>query len=171
MNLMSKLSVGLVAVGVMATAAVVHTSYACSEAANEAERPHPPHMAFMAPPSMPLSLTRNACENRLNSEAAMAGFFKSKLHLSSDERQAWNKIEDAAQPSLEQLRLICGRLPVDGSAAPSLLDMLDVAEAQTSARLDLIRATREPIRAFYAMLTPEQRAALEQPAPPKMPQP
>jgi hypothetical protein len=40
-------------------------------------------------------------------------------------------------------------------------DALDLAERHLTSRLELLRAIREPLRALYNTLTPEQRMALE----------
>ena len=128
------------------------------------EGPPPPFMGppmppFMGPP-MPPQPIRAACENRVNAEAALAGYLTSKLRLTNDQLQLWKKVEDAAQPAFAKLHAACDRLPVGPAAAPNLPDALDTVEAEISARLDLIRATRDPLRALYQTLTPEQRAAL-----------
>ena len=136
---------------------------------------HPPHGPgaegpFDGPPlphfmgsRMPPRFTREACENRVDGEAGLAGFLTSKLRLTAEQLQLWKKVEDAAQPAFEKLHAACDRLPVQPATAPNLPDMLDVLEAEMSARLDLIRATREPLRALYQTLTPEQRDALHPP--------
>ena len=126
-----------------------------------------PHGAFgpFSPPAagaQPLRpLTRAACEDRINSEAAIVGYLKSKLRLQPSQRQAWQALENAAQPSIEKLHVACESLPIEVSAPPPLPDMLDMVEADMSARLELLRATREPLRALFASLTPEQRLAAQ----------
>lgn len=138
--------------------------------------PPVPHGAFgpffppaaMAPPPRPL--TRSGCENRINSEAAseaaMAGYLKSKLRLQPNQREAWQKLENAAQAAIEKLHATCESLPTEASSPLSLPDMMDMMEAQLSVRVELLRATREPLRAIFATLTPEQRQALQPPVTP-----
>ncbi len=129
--------------------------------------PFPPP-AIMAPP--PLPLTRSVCKDRIDSEAAseaaMAGYLKSKLRLQPNQREAWQKLENAAQATIEKLHATCESLPTEASAPLSLPDMMDMMEAQLSVRVELLRATREPLRTLFATLTPEQRGALQPPAPP-----
>lgn len=133
--------------------------------------PPVPHGAFgpfsppavMAPPPRPL--TRSVCEDRINSEAAIAGYLKSKLRLRPNQREAWQNLENAAQAAIEKLHAACESLPIEASAPASLPDMMEMVEAEMSARLELLRATREPLLALFATLTPEQRRTLQPPVP------
>jgi hypothetical protein len=133
--------------------------------------PPVPHGAFgpfsppavMGPPLRPL--TRSVCEDRINSEAAMVGYLKSKLRLQPNQREAWQKLENAAQAAIEKLHAACESLPIEASAPAPLPDMMEIVEAEMSARLELLRATREPLLALFATLTPEQRRTLQPPVP------
>jgi len=124
--------------------------------------------AGMAPPPMPPAPSRSTCEDRINRQVGMAGYLMSKLRLQPSQREAWQKLETAAQPAIDKLHAACANLPAEASAPPSIPDMLDMIEAEMSARLELLRATREPLRTLFASLTPEQRAALQ---PPLLPPP
>lgn len=126
--------------------------------------PAPP--VSMEPPAPP-PITKVACEDAIHRAAAHAAFIKSKLRLQPQQRETWHKIEDAAQPSVDKLHAACDRLPVDPSAPPSLPDAIDAAEAQLSARVELLRAVREPVRALFETLSPEQRMALQPPLQPR----
>lgn len=134
--------------------------------------PPMPHGAFgpFSPPAVmgppPRPLTRSVCEDRINSEAAMVGYLKSKLRLQPNQREAWQKLENAAQAAIEKLHAACESLPIEASAPAPLPDMMEMVEAEMSARVELLRATREPLRALFATLTPEQRRALQPPVPP-----
>ena len=129
--------------------------------------PFSPH-AVMPPPR---PLTRSVCEDRINSEAAMVGYLVSKLRLQPNQRDAWQKLENAAQAAIEKLHVACESLPIEASAPAPLPDMMDIVEAEMSARVELLRATREPLRALFATLTPEQRRTLQPPIPPPPPGP
>jgi hypothetical protein len=54
---------------------------------------------------------------------------------------------------------LIGRIEEHGACA--LPDAVDLAERHLTSRLELLRAIREPLRALYNTLTPEQRMALE----------
>ena len=124
-------------------------------------------------PMMPRPLlgpmTRSVCEDGINREAAGVAFIKSKLRLQSNQREAWRKMEDAVQPAVDRLHAACDRLPADGSARPSPPDIVDAMEDQLSARAEFLKAVREPLRALFETLSPEQRMALEPPFPPPYP--
>ena len=96
----------------------------------------------------------------------MAGYLKSKLRLQPNQREAWQKLENAAQAAIEKLHATCESFPIEASAPVSLPYMMELVEAEMSARVELLRATREPLRALFATLTPEQRQAFRPPAPP-----
>ena len=96
----------------------------------------------------------------------MVGYLKSKLRLQPNQREAWQKLENVAQAAIEKLHATCESLPTEASAPLSLPDMMDMMEAQLSVRVELLRATREPLRALFDTLTPEQRRAMQPPAPP-----
>jgi len=130
----------------------------------------PPEPPFFAGPR-PMMMSRIACETRLDFQAGMAGYLTSKLRLTDEQRQAWRKVEDAAQPAIAKLHAACDRLARGPGDARNVPNELDVLEAQASARLDLVRATHGPVLALYQMLTPEQRAELRPAMPPPMPMP
>jgi hypothetical protein len=127
----------------------------------------PPEPPFFAGPRPMMS--RIACETRLDLQAGMAGYLASRLRLTDEQRQAWRKVEDMAQPAIAKLHAACDRLPRGPGEALNVPDELDVLEAQASARLDLVRATHGPLLALYQMLTPDQRAELHSAAPMQMP--
>ena len=96
----------------------------------------------------------------------MAVYLKSKLRLQPNQRETWQKLESAAQATIERLHATCESLPSEASAPLSLPDMMDMIEAQLSLRVELLRAMREPLRTLFATLTPKQRGAFQPPAPP-----
>ena len=96
----------------------------------------------------------------------MAVYVKAKLRLQPSQRDIWQKLETAAQGPLEKIRAACAGLPADANAPVSLPEILEAVEANLSARVELLRATREPLRALFASLAPEQRIALQPPVPP-----
>ncbi len=126
--------------------------------------PMGPHMGMEPPPPRPSMRAR--CEDRVDSELAMAAYVKAKLRLQPAQREAWQKLETASQSAIDKVRAACAGFPTDASIPPSLPEMLDAVEAELSARVELLRATREPLRALYASLTPEQRGAVHPFLPP-----
>lgn len=125
----------------------------------------PPPMAMHAPPG-PLPPNRAACEEDINRSAAMAGYIKSKLQLQGSQKDAWRKIEEAAEPAVEKLRQTCALLPVSMSLPPSLPEAIDLAAKQFAIRAAFLQAISGPVHALYETLSSDQRAALSPPPPP-----
>jgi hypothetical protein len=122
-------------------------------------------MAMHAPPG-PLPPNRAACEEDINRSAAMAGYIKSKLQLQGSQKDAWRKIEEAAEPAVEKLRQTCALLPVSMSLPPSLPEAIDLAAKQFAIRAAFLQAISGPVHALYETLSSDQRAALSPPPPP-----
>jgi hypothetical protein len=74
----------------------------------------------------------------------------------------------AAAPAVEALRSICAELPDRGVATPSMPDAFDHAQRRLVATAEFLRAIREPVRALYDTLSPDQRATLDPLPPPPM---
>jgi hypothetical protein len=120
------------------------------------------------PPHLPLPSPRRACEEDIDLHAALAGYLKSKLRLQGAQLEAWQKIEVAAFPAVEALRRICAELPDRGVATPSVPNAFDHAQRRLAATAEFLQAIREPLRALYDTLSPDQRAVLEPLPPPPM---
>ncbi|AXK79999.1 hypothetical protein DW352_05370 [Pseudolabrys taiwanensis] len=123
----------------------------------------PPPMARHRP--QPLPPTRAACEERMARHAAMVGYIKSKLQLQGAQKDAWRKIEDAADPAVAKLHQICALLPVQPGPPPALPDAIEFAGKQSAARAELLQAVSGPMRALYDTLSADQKAALVPPMP------
>jgi hypothetical protein len=129
-------------------------------------RPPPPlhparAMAQFAPPGGPPPAPRAACEEEVDRLMGLVGYLKSKLLLQDDQKAAWLKVELVAVPVVEKMRDLCARLPSQPVPQPHLLERIDFIEMQTAARLELLRAVHDPLRALYETLSPDQRAILE----------
>lgn len=124
----------------------------------------PPPMARHRPGLMPP--TRAACEERMAHHAAMVGYIRSKLQLQGAQKDAWRKIEDAAEPAVAKLHQTCALLPAQPSPPPALPDAIEFAAKEAAARAELLQAVTGPVRALYDTLSPDQRAALMPPPPP-----
>jgi hypothetical protein len=134
--------------------------------------PHAPHTLADSgmPPAMhrPFPLTaspRMACEEDIDGHAAFAGYLKSRLRLHGDQKIAWQKMEQSSEPAIDKMREVCAQLPTRMTAPPTFPEALDFLEKQLSARAELLRSLREPLRDLYKSLSPDQRAALIPPPP------
>jgi LTXXQ motif family protein len=118
--------------------------------------------------------SRNACEERVNRLMAVTAYLKSKMHLQAEQKIAWQKIEQAAEPNLEKIRDLCGQLPSQPAPPPSVLELVDFGAKHMAACAELLHAVQAPLQALYETLTPDQRAILAiappafPPAPPPM---
>jgi hypothetical protein len=129
------------------------------------ELPHPGMPPFMGG-AFPLhGAPRLSCEEAIDRHAAMAGYVKSRLRLNADQKVTWQKIEQAAEPAIDKMRDICAQLPSRMIGPPAVPEAIDFLEKELSARVELLRAVREPIRALYDGLSADQRAALAIPDP------
>jgi hypothetical protein len=138
--------------------------------------PRPGHFGF-APPDGPPPSPRVACEEEVDRLMGMAGYLKSRMRLRDDQKAAWQKVEQIAAPGTEKIRTLCERLPSQPMPQTNLLEHINIAETQMAARLELLRAVREPLQALYETLSPDQRALLTagprpfHPLPPPPPEP
>ncbi len=130
----------------------------------------PPMGAGAIGPSGPHGMrplfTRLECEESINRRAALAGYLKSKLRLDQKQKDAWQRLEQAVEPAIEKFWTACEQLPIEISVPPLLPDAVDMMQRQLSAEAELLQALREPLRALYETLSPEQRSALVPPPPP-----
>lgn len=139
--------------------------------------PRPPGPFGFAPLAGPPSSPQVACEEDVDRLMGLAGYLKSKMRLQDDQQAAWQKVEQAAAPGAEKIRNLCARLPSRPTSQPSLLEHVELAEMQMTARLELLRAVHEPLKALYETLSSDQRALLASgprlfhPMPPPLPEP
>lgn len=111
--------------------------------------------------------TRGACENDIKRRAAIADYLKSKLHLVGAQNEAWQKMEDAANPVRTKMHDACKLLPDNLSDTPTLPNTMEFLEKQLSVQAELVHATAKPVRALYDLLSADQRAILDG-APPQI---
>jgi hypothetical protein len=118
---------------------------------------------FGGPPIPPMGPGRPGCDERIDRQAAVTGYLKSKLRLQGAQMDAWQKIEQAAQPVVEKMREICASLPLEPGAPPALPTTLETLEKQLSVHAEFVHAIRGPVQALYDTLSPQQRAVLDRP--------
>jgi len=120
------------------------------------------------PPSHPTPppAPRAGCEREIDLLMAHVAYLKSEMRLQGDQKAAWYKVEQIAEPSFEKLSDLCEALPSQPTPPPAILEALDFAEKQMTVRLDLLRAVRGPMLELYNLLSPDQRTLLAPPLPP-----
>jgi LTXXQ motif family protein len=128
-------------------------------------RPGARNSLGFAPP-LGLPSPRIACEGEIDHLMALVGYLKSKMRLQGDQKTSWQKVEESAEPGVEKLRDLCGQLPSRPAQLPTLVEAMEFAEKQMTARAELLHEIRGPIQALYDALLPDQRALLVPPPPP-----
>ena len=114
----------------------------------------------------PAAMARFVCEEDIDRHAAQAGYLKSKLRLAGAQKEAWQKIEQAAEPVVEKMQKACASLPGQPGEPPNFATMIAMADQQLSLRAEYVHAIAAPARALYDMLSPQQRSVLDRPPPP-----
>ena len=127
--------------------------------------PPPPGPGSMlaGPPFPPIGLDRPSCDESIDRHAAVAGYIHSKLRLQGTQNEAWQKIEQAAQPTIEKLREICASLPAEAGLPPSFPGMIGTLERQLTAHAQFLHAIAGPVQALYDTLSPQQRTVIDHP--------
>jgi LTXXQ motif family protein len=130
--------------------------------------PGPMARGPFGPPSPAIPVPRAACEGEIDLLLAHVAYLKSRMRLQGDQKAAWHKVEQTAEPSLEKLRDLCEMLPSQPSPPPAPPEALDFAEKQMTARLELLRAVRGSLQELYDILSPHQRTLLAPSLPPPL---
>lgn len=118
------------------------------------------------PPMRPIAADRRACAETIDRAAGMAGYLKSKLNMDGAQKDAWQKIEQAAEPVVVKMRQICATLPDEPDGPPNFPAVIALADRQFAVRAEFVHAILGPAKGLYDMLSPEQRAILDRPLPP-----
>jgi hypothetical protein len=139
---------------------------------------NPPPPPFLQMPPFPPSegpgvlppASQAACEEEVSRKSALVGYFKSKLRLQDgSQREAWQKLEQAAGAAMEKLHAACDQLTAETPPSPDAVGTLDVVIRKLSADVEFLQAIREPLRGLYQQLSPKQRAMLQPPGAPGSP--
>lgn len=108
-----------------------------------------------------VALDRDACEDDIARSAALMGYLKSRLQLTGSQAEAWQKLEAAAEPVIDELQKVCTTLPRRSAGPPRLSAMIELAEKQFTLRAKLVSAVVGPAGHLYETLSPEQRAVFD----------
>jgi hypothetical protein len=136
--------------------------------------PWPQERAYPPPPGpvpampgpmhgMPPAPGPAMCHEDISRHGAMAGYLKSKLRLQRSQWDAWQKLEQAADGAVEELRAVCDQIVANTAPAPDAMKAFELAERRLTAQSAFLRAIRDPLRAFYDTLSAEQKSILQPP--------
>jgi hypothetical protein len=114
------------------------------------------------PPKFP---PRRMCLEDVSRHLAIYAYIKSQLQLTDNQKAAAKAVDDAMESSAGKLRTLCQTLPTEVAGPPGIMETADFMEKQLAARLDLLRALKEPMQDLFGQLSPDQRAVLDRPPP------
>ena len=117
--------------------------------------------------SPPRFAPRTGCLEDINRHMAVYGYVRSKLQITENQQAAAKAVDDALQSSVGKLQALCQTLPNEPAPPPGLMQRADLLERQLAARLDLLRTLKAPMQDLIAQLSPDQRAVLDAPMPPR----
>ena len=103
---------------------------------------------------------RMLCENRDALLAGALAFVRTKLEVTTDEEQAWQRFSAAARHSVGALAASCAALAQQHQPV-TLPDRLALAEKMAAAHLQVIQSLQPALAELYSALTPEQRQRLD----------
>jgi hypothetical protein len=108
---------------------------------------------------------RQHCIDRMAHRAGMIAYTLTKLNLTPQQRQSWDKVEAVLRAAGEGQRHLCETLPASAEAwrQQTILDRLQRREESMSAHLHDLQQIRPILEQFYRTLTPAQQAILNHP--------
>jgi len=105
--------------------------------------------------------SRGACEDDIQRRIATAKHVERMLELRGTQIEAWQKIEQAADPFRTKMHEVCRLLPDNSSDALAMPSTIDFLEKQLAVQIELVHAIADPVRVLYGMLSPQQRLILD----------
>ena len=101
------------------------------------------------------------CISRLAHRAAMRAYMGVRLNLTAAQKPLWDKLQSIAENVEQQERQICDKMKPDD--AETILDRMDARQQMLQTAAAGLQDAKEPLAAFYKVLTPAQRALLDHP--------
>jgi LTXXQ motif family protein len=105
--------------------------------------------------------SRGACEEDIQRRIATAKHVESMLELRGAQIEAWQKIEEAAEPFRTKMHEACRLLPDNSADALAMPSTIEFMEKQFAVQIGLVHTIADPVRVLYGMLSPEQRLILD----------
>jgi len=123
-------------------------------------------LAQAAPPATAAGRTfspKAMCQDMVARRIGNRAYLKARLELKPEQMTAWNAFEKASDEASAKSNARCATLPADLKERPSYVDRLSMEEGAMKARIATIEAVKPSLAALYAVLSPEQKAVLDQP--------
>jgi len=135
-----------------------------------------PHQGMMMPPpgmqpgmqqaelpKSPVEFHKLMCSEHFARESGKMAYLEAKLNLTDKQKTAWSKYSAVQLQSAAQQRDVCLSLTPKTDAKPSALEIQAMQEKELTQRLQALQAERPALQALYELLSPEQKAILDQP--------
>ena len=106
----------------------------------------------------PAQLCTHRYDRHLDDLTAFAGAF---FRFTTEQTEAWNRLTDALRAGRASIATACQELTGEGGAS-SASDHLAQVETMLAAGLEVVRQVRPAFNQFYAVLTDEQKKALDE---------
>ncbi|HVI51008.1 MAG TPA: Spy/CpxP family protein refolding chaperone [Candidatus Sulfotelmatobacter sp.] len=150
---------------VIAAAALIAMPLMWASAASaETAPPAPDHQMAKQPSEKDLAAWhKTMCSERYAHESGHLAYLQARLELTDKQIPAWVKWAQIQTQSAEKERDACLSMAPKGDAKPSIVEREADMEKHLSLRLQSIQASRPALQNLYDVLTPEQRAVLDQP--------
>jgi hypothetical protein len=103
------------------------------------------------------------CQDMVARRVGNRAYLKARLELKPEQMTAWNAFEKASDAASAKSNVRCAALPAEMKERPSYVDRLSMEEDAMKARVATIEAVKPTLVALYAVLSPEQKAVLDQP--------
>lgn len=106
---------------------------------------------------------KDMCLDQVARRIGNRAYLKVRLELKPDQTTAWNAFEKASDEASTRANARCATLPAEMKERPNIVDRLSMEESAMKARVAAIEAVKPTLTALYAVLSPEQKAILDQP--------
>jgi Spy/CpxP family protein refolding chaperone len=110
----------------------------------------------------PMIWHKEACVDHYAKQVARLSYIEVKLNLTDQQHAAWDKYREARIETAGQIRTACLEYSPKAEESPTAIERNVRAEKLLSLRLHGLQASRPTLQALYDLLTPEQRAVLNQ---------
>lgn len=106
---------------------------------------------------------KNMCLDQVARRIGNRAYIKARLELKPEQMTAWNAFEKASDEASTKANARCTTLPAEMKERPNYVDRLSMEEDAMKARVASIEAMKPTLVAFYAVLSPDQKAVLDKP--------
>jgi LTXXQ motif family protein len=108
--------------------------------------------------------SRERCDERIARRAAVIAYTTTKLNLTAEQKQLWDKLNGVIQAANDRERQLCASLPSAAQRGQdTILNLVNRREQFLSARLQALQQAKPALDALYQSLSPDQKAIINHP--------